>query len=94
LAFLAEVHAARTTDQVVAAAKRYVRVWAELLHRVPSGCRPLRIDGIDDVLHAAFILEESRRPEHANFSVGYEQNVTADFFTAAATRIKQLQRKW
>jgi hypothetical protein len=91
LAFISELHVARTTDQVVTAAKRYLLVWVDQLHRVPEECRPFAVHNADDVVRAASILEESRRPDHSNFSVGYELNVTADFFTAAAGRIKQLR---
>jgi hypothetical protein len=79
---------------VVTAANDYLRLWAEVLYRVPFGCLPARIKSSDDVLHAAQLLEEFRRQlAKADAQEGHELSVTADFFCAAATRIRQLERK-
>jgi hypothetical protein len=94
LAFKSYVAAATTVDQVVAAANGYLRLWGEVLHRVPAECRPERIQSADDVLDAAYVLEEFRQQlAKTDAPEGHELSMTSDFFAAAAARVMQLQRK-
>jgi len=54
----------------------------------------LEVKDAEDVFRAAFALEHFRHQlMGSSHTVGHELNVTADFFTAAATKIRRLQRK-
>jgi hypothetical protein len=91
MAFLSGLTAAATTDQVVTAARDYVRVWGEVLHRLPAGC-PLELDDSQSLLKTADNLEQLRRNlSSSGGRIGHELEMTAEFFAAAATRIKVLQ---
>jgi hypothetical protein len=92
VAFKTAVAAATTVDQVITVARDYLHVWGEVLHRLPAQCRPVRIESADDVLRAANALTQFRRQRpNPGDPEGPELTVTADFFAAAAARIRQLE---
>jgi hypothetical protein len=91
MAFLSGLTAAATTDEVVTAARDYVRVWVEVLHRIPAGC-PLEVDDSQSLFRTAANLEQLRQElRSSGATVGHELDITAEFFAAAANRIEELQ---
>jgi hypothetical protein len=91
VSFLRHGIAANTIDDVIAASQDYLRVWSEVLHRLPSGCRPAGLSGADEVLRAAAMLDQTRRQVMSGGTrVGPELEVTTEFFLAAAAKIEQL----
>jgi hypothetical protein len=94
VAFISEIVNATTVDEVVSAARDYLRVWEEVLRALPDACRRIEVKEADDVLRAAFVLQQCRRKlPDSSASGSYELNAAADFFKAAASRIRELQRK-
>ena len=91
MAFLLQLRAAKTEDDVVAAAKDYLRVWEQVLHRLPKSCQ-LQVHDIDGVLSAADTLERFREQAlRLEGTVSHELGMTAAFFSTAAARIRELQ---
>jgi hypothetical protein len=91
MAFLLQLRAAKTVDDVVIAARDYLRVWDEVLYRLPESCRPEAKD-VQDVLTSAEGLKLFRdQALRSGATVSHELGMTAEFFSAAAARIMDLQ---
>jgi hypothetical protein len=91
MAFLFQLRAAKTVNEVVAAVKDYLRVWDEVLYRLPEAYRPT-ITNADDIIKAAEMMTKYRqRLQKSGVKVSHELAMTADFFAAAAARIKDLR---
>ena len=89
--FLLQLRTADSVDEVVAAARSYLHVWEEVLHRLPAGCRPA-IENAEDVASASRVLTLARqRLRDSGAPVGHELDMTASFFEQAAARIHELR---
>jgi hypothetical protein len=93
MAFIFRLKAATTVEEVVKAASDYRQVWGEVLGRLPEGCR-LEVNDGEGIFRTAAILSQSAEDlRNSGATVGHELQITADFFAAAAVRIKALQRE-
>jgi hypothetical protein len=94
MAFIYQLTAATTVDEVLKAASDYVRVWGEVLGRLPEGCQLDHVDDSEGIFKtAATLTQATQQLRKSGATVGHELQMTADFFGAAADRIKTLQRQ-
>jgi hypothetical protein len=91
VAFIYHLVAAATVDEVINATSDYVRVWREVLERLPKGCR-LEVHDSEGISRTAAVLSQyTKALRNSGATVGHELQMTAEFFAAAADRIKKLQ---
>ncbi len=82
------ITSAKTTTEVVAAAKEFLSSWTpEQIAALPADCRPSEMNDPDDVSGYAFTLVQK---QCAGENRSPALNAMATFFTAASIRLSEI----